>query len=78
MSNNVFVSAIDCGKDGYKTAREIELEKKLDIAVKALKKYANMKNWGLGIFNNEVRDFFKVKLINGFDVAKKALKEIEG
>lgn len=28
---------VDCGKDGYKTPREIELEKKLDIAVKALK-----------------------------------------
>ncbi len=28
---------IDCGKAGYKTAREIELEKKLEIAVKALK-----------------------------------------
>ena len=27
---------IDCGKAGYKTAREIELEKKLEIAVKAL------------------------------------------
>lgn len=29
---------IDCGKAGYKTAREIELEKKLEIAVKALEK----------------------------------------
>lgn len=28
---------IDCGKAGYKTAREIELEKELEIAVKALK-----------------------------------------
>ena len=27
---------IDCGKAGYKTEREIELEKKLEIAVKAL------------------------------------------
>ena len=27
---------IDCGKDGYKTDREIELEKKLEIAVEAL------------------------------------------
>ena len=27
---------IDCGKAGYKTDREIELEKKLEIAVKAL------------------------------------------
>ena len=29
---------IDCGKDGYKTLQEIELEKNLDIAVKALEK----------------------------------------
>lgn len=28
---------IDCGKAGYKTNREIELEEKLEIAVKALK-----------------------------------------
>lgn len=27
---------IDCGKAGYKTAREIELEKKLGIAIEAL------------------------------------------
>lgn len=27
---------IDCGKAGYKTAREIELEKKLKIAILAL------------------------------------------
>ena len=27
---------IDCGRAGYKTPKEIELEKKLDIAVKAL------------------------------------------
>lgn len=32
---------IDCGKAGYKTAREIELEKKLEIAVKALDKIVN-------------------------------------
>ena len=27
---------IDCGKAGYKTAREIELEKKVEIAVKVI------------------------------------------
>ena len=32
---------IDCGKAGYKTAREIELEKKLEIAVKAIDKVLN-------------------------------------
>ena len=31
---------IDCGGAGYKTPKEIELEKKLDIAVKALKHMA--------------------------------------
>lgn len=31
---------IDCGKAGYKTDREIELEKMLYIAVKALEHYA--------------------------------------
>lgn len=40
MSNFTFqtcgLTNIDCGKAGYKTAREIELEKKLEIAVKAL------------------------------------------
>lgn len=36
---------IDCGKEGYKTVREIELEKKLEIAVKALEHYADKKNW---------------------------------
>lgn len=30
----------DCGKAGYKTAREIELEKQLEIAIKALKDMA--------------------------------------
>ena len=34
---------IDCGKAGYKTAREIELEKKLEIAIKALKEIARDK-----------------------------------
>lgn len=32
---------IDCGKAGYKTDREIELEKKLEIAVKALDTVVN-------------------------------------
>lgn len=31
---------IDCGGAGYKTPKEIELEKKLAIAVKALQYYA--------------------------------------
>ena len=35
---------IDCGRDGYKTDREIELEKKLEIAKEALEFYANKEN----------------------------------
>lgn len=33
------ITNIDCGKAGYKTDREIEVEKKLEIAVKALEYY---------------------------------------
>ena len=32
---------IDCGKAGCKTAREIELKKKLEIAVKALEEISH-------------------------------------
>lgn len=54
---------IDCGKAGYKTAREIELEKKLEIAVKALRIYANLRYDGT---------------VTGYEtIAKEALKEIE-
>lgn len=87
MSNNVFVSAIDCGKAGYKTAREIELEKKLDIAVKALKIYADKTNWsestvklgidGFGVSSKIVcvpNSYFGE---NGFEDAQQALKEIK-
>lgn len=54
---------IDCGKAGYKIAREIELEKKLEIAVKALRIYANLRYDGT---------------VTGYEtIAKEALKEIE-
>ena len=63
---------IDCGKAGYKTDREIELEKKLEIAVKALEIYADENNWiedlGYG-YNN--------KFPEGSDVAQKALAKIK-
>lgn len=43
---------IDCGHQGYKTEREIELEKQLDREIHinrkmkmALEKYADLKNW---------------------------------
>lgn len=44
---------IDCGKAGYKTAREIELEKKLEIAVKALEQYAFAEKIADSIFNGK-------------------------
>lgn len=42
---------IDCGCDGYKTPREIKLEKKLEIAVRALEWYADYTNSTKGVFN---------------------------
>lgn len=59
-----------------KTDREIELEKKLKIAVKALKKYANRKNWQ----DIELYDMycFAAQFKScGYEIAEKALKEIE-
>lgn len=41
---------IDCGKTGYKTPREIELEKKLAIAVKALE---DIKSYAPSCFNKD-------------------------
>lgn len=66
---------IDCGKAGYKTAREIELEKQLEIAVKALEKYADKKNWkdieifDLYYFSAQFKPY-------GYEIAQKALKKI--
>lgn len=60
---------IDCGKAGYKTAREIELEKKLEIAVEALKEYADKKTWDCCYRN-------QCAYVDGY-MAQQALKEIE-
>lgn len=60
---------IDCGKAGYKTAREIELEKKLEIAIKALKQYADKKTWDCCYRN-------QCAYVDGY-MAQQALKEIE-
>ena len=73
---------IDCGKEGYKTAREIELEKKLDIAVKALKIYANPYSWDDCIMNfiaYDEKEIVKMGCFasHGFETAQQALKEIE-
>lgn len=76
------VTSYDCGKDGYKTAREIELEKKLEIAVKALEYYANENSWVdcRHTYNDKVyREAFFFS--QGYKAAEKALakiKEIKG
>ena len=73
---------IDCGKDGYKTAREIELEKKLEIAVEALKRYADKKNWEDCYINIPNKGNLCDVLINGafksngYEEAQQALKEM--
>lgn len=68
---------IDFGKAGYKTPREIELEKKLKIAVKALKEYANRKRWKDIEFYDEYyfSAFFEMC---GYELAEKTLKKIGG
>lgn len=77
---------IDCGKAGYKTAREIELEKKLKIAVKALEEYADPYKWNNCIMKFIAYDQQEIVnngcfTSNGFEEAQKALakiKEIKG
>lgn len=68
---------IDCGKDGYKTDREIELEKKLDIAVKTLKEYANSNCWNDCLYNGRVKvnAYFQTA---GYKTALQALNELKG
>lgn len=74
---------IDCGYTGYKTPKEIELEKKLEIATKALKLYADDGNWCNCLsWNGFIEDNEVVKDgqfgENGYEPAQKALKEMEG
>lgn len=59
---------IDCGSAGYKTPKEIELEKKLEIATKALKKIERIK---VGKENN-----FSILIAHSY--SREALKEMEG
>ena len=70
---------IDCGKDGYKTAREIELEKKLEIAVKALEFYTGMGHIDnvVACSNIENHCWCEGDIENGY-TAEQALKEIKG
>ncbi len=49
------LTSIDCGKAGYKTEREIELEKKLEIARKNLKEIGDA--IGLYFRREHTKDF---------------------
>lgn len=62
---------IDDGSDGFTSDREIELEKKLEIAVKALEKIVGMAE------NVEPYEDMSNLSMCG-DLAQQALKEIEG
>lgn len=75
---------IDCGYQGYKTEREIELEKQLDREIKinrkmkeALKKYANNDYWFVSCeFDGDCVFLYKPDS-NGYELAQKVLKEID-
>lgn len=60
---------IDCGKAGYKTDREIELEKKLEIAIKALEKIGKVNT------NRAIDSFAQCQIIAEGALAK--IKEID-
>lgn len=53
---------IDCGKQGYKTDRELELERRLQIAIKALE---------------FARDNYPMRSLNKLEIGQ-ALLEIKG
>lgn len=82
------ITNIDCGHQGYKTEREIELEKQLGREIKinrkmkeVLKNYADKTNWrSLGEIPkyNEVWIFTDCKPNEvGFESAQQVLKEID-
>ena len=81
MSNfvcpNCGLTNIDCGKSGYKTAREIELEKKLSIAIECLEHYAHENSWldCRNTYNDQIyREAFFFS--QGYNEAQKALAKI--
>lgn len=73
MSNFMFpvCKNINCGN---KKEREIEIEKKLDIAIKALKEYADRKKWK-DIELYEMYYFAAQFKSRGYEIAEKALNE---
>ena len=71
MCSECGMTNIDCGSAGYKTLKEIELEKKLEIATKALKEYT-INKWN---FEDE---YYNYPLCSGgWCHAEQALKEID-
>jgi hypothetical protein len=58
-----------------KTDREIELEKKLSIAVKALRYYANSNCWDDCFYNGRIKVSAYLQTA-GYKTAQQALKEI--
>ena len=70
---------IDCGKEGYKTAREIKLDKQLKIAIEALNMYADSSRWS-DCENNGAEQFVLDKggfEDYGYEIAQKALTKIK-
>lgn len=65
---------IDCGKAGYKTAREIELEKKLEIAVEALEFYALKNIMKMKMF---ILVAFSSTVMRLMDMSKMVLKHVK-
>lgn len=77
--NTCGVISYDCGKEGYKTAREIKLEKQLKIAIEALNMYADNSCWSdcesngaeqLVLDKGGFEDY-------GYEIAQKALAKIK-
>ena len=67
------IAQIDCGGDCYKTPKEIELEKKLEIATKALEEYTTNESYKLCVVYCHYGE-----PVHASDVAIQALKEMEG
>lgn len=63
-------------KKDTKTAREIELEKKLEIAKNALVKYANALNWDDCLVDGKIKVNAFLETA-GYKYAEQALKEIK-